>query len=135
MAGEDGITTPTGKFSLYTYAVLWEDKDSHDDLDAEIKVNPVYRQEYAVDLLREFPRLPLYRDFHYWAEMGETKIFLTSTGDNWHIGHLLRVRHRPAAGYVSAWSKAVTTAYKGRWSTRPEAGHHCKTLARQKERG
>ena len=40
----------------YTYAVL------HD---------PTYRQEYAVDLLREFPRLPLYRDFHHWAQMGQ----------------------------------------------------------------
>ena len=52
MAGEDGITAE--KIFAYTYAVL------HD---------PVYRQEYAVDLLREFPRLPLYRDFHHWAEM------------------------------------------------------------------
>ena len=48
----------------YTYAVL------HD---------PVYRQEYAVDLLREFPRLPLYRDFRHWAEMGQRLLDL-------HIG-------------------------------------------------
>ena len=33
--------------------------------------NPAYRHEYAVDLLREFPRLPLYRDFHQWVEMGQ----------------------------------------------------------------
>ena len=39
----------------YTYAVL------HD---------PVYRYDYRVDLLREFPRLPLYRDFELWAKMG-----------------------------------------------------------------
>ena len=62
MAGEDGITAE--EIFAYTYAVL------HD---------PVYRQEYAVDLLREFPRLPLYRDFHYWAEMGEKLLDL-------HIG-------------------------------------------------
>ena len=37
----------------YTYAVL------HD---------PVYRHDYAVDLLREFPRLPLYHD---WGCVGE----------------------------------------------------------------
>ncbi len=40
----------------YTYAVL------HD---------PVYRAKYAVDLTREFPRLPLYHDFDVWARMGQ----------------------------------------------------------------
>ena len=40
----------------YTYAVL------HD---------PVYRHDYRVDLLREFPRLPLYHDFDTWAKMGQ----------------------------------------------------------------
>ena len=39
----------------YAYAVL------HD---------PVYRYDYANDLLREFPRLPLYHDFDIWARMG-----------------------------------------------------------------
>ena len=40
----------------YTYAVL------HD---------PVYREKYAVDLLRDFPRLPFYDDFRLWAGMGQ----------------------------------------------------------------
>ncbi len=40
----------------YTYAILH---------------NPAYREEYAVDLLREFPRLPLYHDFSQWARMGQ----------------------------------------------------------------
>ena len=39
----------------YTYAVL------HD---------PVYLYDYANDLLREFPRLPLYHEFDIWARMG-----------------------------------------------------------------
>ena len=39
----------------YTYAVL------HD---------PAYRRDYAVDLLREFPRLPLHHDFGAWRDMG-----------------------------------------------------------------
>jgi predicted helicase len=39
----------------------------------------VYRQEYAVDLLQEFPRLPFYRDFRHWAEMGQRLLDL-------HIG-------------------------------------------------
>ena len=49
----DGITAE--EVFAYTYAVL------HD---------PVYRHDYRVDLLREFPRLPLYRDFDLWAKMG-----------------------------------------------------------------
>ena len=49
----DGITAED--VFAYTYAVL------HD---------PVYRYDYRVDLLREFPRLPLYHDFAVWARMG-----------------------------------------------------------------
>ncbi len=48
----------------YTYAVL------HD---------PVYRHDYAVDLLREFPRLPLYHDWAAWVKMGRELLDL-------HIG-------------------------------------------------
>ena len=48
----------------YTYAVL------HD---------PVYRHDYAVDLLREFPRLPLYHDWDAWVRMGRELLDL-------HIG-------------------------------------------------
>ena len=62
LAGEEGITAE--EIFAYTYAVL------HD---------PVYRLEYALDLLREFPRLPLHRDFHHWAEMGQRLLDL-------HIG-------------------------------------------------
>ena len=61
-AGPDGITAE--EIFAYTYAVL------HD---------PAYRHEYAVDLLREFPRLPLYQEFHQWAEMGQKLLDL-------HIG-------------------------------------------------
>ena len=50
----DGISAED--IFVYTYAVL------HD---------PVYRHDYRVDLLREFPRLPLYRDFDLWAKMGQ----------------------------------------------------------------
>ena len=63
LAGANGITAAKEIFA-YTYAVL------HD---------PAYRHEYAVDLLREFPRLPLYQEFHQWAEMGKKLLDL-------HIG-------------------------------------------------
>ena len=61
-AGEAGITAED--IFAYTYAVL------HD---------PVYRYDYGVDLLREFPRLPLYHDFDLWAKMGHRLLDL-------HIG-------------------------------------------------
>ena len=41
--------------------------------------DPVYRHDYRVDLLREFPRLPFYHDFHLWRDMGRELLDL-------HIG-------------------------------------------------
>ena len=52
--GDDSITAED--IFAYTYAVL------HD---------PAYREKYAVDLLREFPRLPFYPDFPLWTRMGQ----------------------------------------------------------------
>ena len=54
LAGPDGITAED--IFAYTYAVL------HD---------PVYRQDYRVDLLRDFPRLPFYHEFDVWKQMGQ----------------------------------------------------------------
>ena len=39
----------------------------------------MYRHDYKVDLLREFPRLPLYHDFDLWGKMGDELLDL-------HIG-------------------------------------------------
>ena len=60
--GADAITAED--IFAYTYAVL------HD---------PVYRHDYRVDLLREFPRLPLYHEFAGWRDMGNALLDL-------HIG-------------------------------------------------
>jgi len=49
----------------YVYAVL------HD---------PVYREKYALNLKREFPRVPFYTDFWEWSEWGQTLM-------NLHIGY------------------------------------------------
>ena len=49
----------------YVYAIL------HD---------PVYREKYALNLKREFPRIPFYKDFWQWAEWGKELMDL-------HIGY------------------------------------------------
>ncbi len=41
----------------YVYAVL------HD---------PIYRETYAINLKREFPRIPFYAEFHQWRDWGQT---------------------------------------------------------------
>ena len=62
IAGDNGITAED--IFAYAYAVL------HD---------PEYREKYAVDLLREFPRLPLHHEFDAWKRMGQELLDL-------HIG-------------------------------------------------
>jgi len=61
--GKGRRTRPITKDGIfqYVYAVL------HD---------PVYRERYADDLLRELPRVPLYPDFWAWADYGEALIGL-----------------------------------------------------------
>lgn len=38
--------------------------------------DPVYREKYALNLKREFPRVPFYRDFWTWADWGGTLMAL-----------------------------------------------------------
>jgi predicted helicase len=33
--------------------------------------NPAYREKYALNLKREFPRIPFYKDFYQWVRWGE----------------------------------------------------------------
>lgn len=42
--------------------------------------DPVYRETYAINLKREFPRIPFYPDFRQWAEWGKTLMEM-------HIGY------------------------------------------------
>ncbi|MCW2308030.1 type ISP restriction/modification enzyme [Rhodobium gokarnense] len=42
--------------------------------------DPVYREKYAINLKREFPRIPFYPDFWQWADWGERLMDL-------HIGY------------------------------------------------
>ena len=97
LAGPEGITAED--IFAYTYAVL------HD---------PSYRQEYGVDLLREFPRLPFYHDFYLWRDMGHELLDL-------HIGfeeaepYLLElVQHGGLSGGSGRASRAILRAEKER---------------------
>ena len=42
--------------------------------------DPIYREKYAQNLKREFPRIPFYEDFWRWADWGERLMAL-------HIGY------------------------------------------------
>ena len=42
--------------------------------------DPIYREKYALNLKREFPRIPFYADFWRWSDWGETLM-------NLHIGY------------------------------------------------
>ena len=97
MAEGDAITAED--IFHYTYAVL------HD---------PVYRHDYRVDLPREFPRLPLYRDFDAWKRMGKELMDL-------HIGFeiampypLKRVEKSLQASLEPIPAKAILSANKER---------------------
>lgn len=61
--GKKGVTKDA--IFHYVYAVL------HD---------PVYREKYALNLKREFPRIPFYPDFARWAARGEALMAM-------HIGY------------------------------------------------
>jgi Type ISP C-terminal specificity domain len=62
--GEGVLITKDAIFA-YCYAVL------HD---------PAYREKYALNLKREFPRIPFYPDFDQWVKWGEALLTL-------HIGY------------------------------------------------
>ena len=77
----------------YTYAVL------HD---------PVYRYDYANDLLREFPRLPLYHEFDIWARMGQQLLDLHIGFESVEPYPLERVEKSPPARSSSIRETAAT---------------------------
>ena len=107
----------------YTYAVL------HD---------PVYLYDYADDLLREFPRLPLYHEFDIWARMGRELLDLHLGFESAEPYPLERVEKTPqpasiretaaTARYITAETPDVKREGVGESSPRPR-------LRADKERG
>jgi hypothetical protein len=47
---------------------------------AQEVINPTYRGKYAINLKREFPRIPFYPDFWQWADWGKELVDL-------HVGY------------------------------------------------
>ena len=83
----------------YCYAVL------HD---------PVYRETYALNLKREFPRIPFYPDFARWAAWGEALMAL-------HIGYE-SVEPRPIERIETPPKRAPGTHAKPVLKSHPEKG-------------
>ena len=79
----------------YTYAAL------HD---------PAYREKYAVDLLREFPRLPFHEDLGAWASLGQKLLDLHIEFESAEPFGLKRVDKEAEPG------KTLLSAYKERGS-------------------
>ncbi|MYF80025.1 MAG: N-6 DNA methylase, partial [Chloroflexi bacterium] len=74
--GDDRISAED--IFAYTYAAL------HD---------PKYREIYAIDLLQEFPRLPLHPNFHEWALLGQELLDLHIGFESVSPWNLNRVEH------------------------------------------
>lgn len=58
--------------------------------------NPTYREKYAINLKRDFPRIPLYRDFWRWSDWGEALMDLHLGFEQKKPYPLIRVETKPA---------------------------------------
>nr|WP_243848119.1 type ISP restriction/modification enzyme [Sphingomonas oligoaromativorans] len=95
--GKKGVTKDA--IFYYIYAVL------HD---------PLYRETYALNLKREFPRIPFYPDFAMWAAWGEALMVL-------HIGYE-DVAPWPVQRIDTPGTRAAGTHPKPILKSQPEAG-------------
>ncbi len=96
----DGITITKDAIFAYCYAVL------HD---------PVYRETYALNLKREFPRIPFYPDFALWVEWGEALLKLHIDYEKVTPANLTRVD-------TPSPKRADGAAPKPKLKSLPEAG-------------
>ena len=91
-----GYIIQTALVSITSLIGRWRNFDAHYQTDKRTKRpitkeaifhyvygllhDPVYREKYAQNLKREFPRIPFYADFWHWADWGEKLMAL-------HIGY------------------------------------------------
>ena len=99
-AGEDLRITKDAIFA-YCYAVL------HD---------PLYREKYALNLKREFPRIPFYPNFAQWVEWGEALLKL-------HIDYEKVKRAKLTRVDTPAPKRAEGTHPKPKLKSNAEAGN------------
>jgi predicted helicase len=73
----------------YVYAVLYD---------------PVYRSTYALNLQRELPRIPFYRDFWRWADWGKKLVQLHtkfSDVEPWPLHRIEKPRRKGSANNIA----------------------------------
>lgn len=99
MAGAAADAQLKDAIFAYCYAVL------HD---------PVYRETYALNLKREFPRIPFYPDFAQWAAWGEALMAM-------HIGYEA-VEPWPVERVETPGKRAEGTQPKPVLKSQPENG-------------
>lgn len=58
--------------------------------------DPVYREKYALNLKREFPRIPFYSDFWQWADWGRSLMDLHIGYESVARWHLERIDNTPS---------------------------------------
>lgn len=88
---KDKTITKTAIFH-YTYAVLHY---------------PKYRQKYELNLKREFPRLPFYKDFWQWSTWGKQLMDLHLNYETIEKHPLQRIEQPPTKGKVKVKLKAA----------------------------
>lgn len=89
----------------YVYGVLYD---------------PVYRKKYKLNLRREFPRIPFYRDFWQWAAWGEALMAIHIGYENvepWPLDRVDTPDEKARAAAVKP--KAFLKADKRQWSGPP----------------
>ena len=64
------------KFTLYYAAKPKISKDAIFAYCYAVLHDPLYREKYALNLKREFPRIPFYPDFQHWVDWGEALLKL-----------------------------------------------------------
>ena len=96
----DSVTITKDAIFAYCYAVL------HD---------PVYRETYALNLKREFPRIPFYPNFAQWVAWGEALLKL-------HIGYEDVTPFALARTDTPAPKRAEGTHPKPKLKSLPETG-------------
>jgi predicted helicase len=58
--------------------------------------DPVYREKYALNLKREFPRIPFYADFWQWSDWGRALMDLHISYESVAPWHLERIDNTPS---------------------------------------